>query len=371
MLAEKRIAIVHDGLAGNGEVARVVEEIAGLLPQADVLAAAGKAQPAMRTVGGRTVERSRMPTKRGFRRPSGMLSPFAMRGLDLSSYDIVITSCAGAAKAAGCSDDAVHVCYCYGPTRAIWRYREYARTEMVNPAAGLLLLPVRAGLRRMDAALSLQPDYYVATCRAAAEEIRRCYGRRALVIHPPVDVSGYHRSAADEDYYVLVSPLVAHKRIDAVIAACNSTGSRLLIVGDGPDRRHLEALAGPTVKVVGSQAESEAAELIARCIAVFCFDAEEEFDGMPLKANAAGRPAIALATDTAQETIVDRETGILYEEYSRPAIVEAMKECRARDWNGDVLRKYSRTFDGAAFRSQFAAFLDDILGTEFVQWATA
>ena len=124
------------------------------------------------------------------------------------------------------------------------------------------------------------------------------------------------------DYFLIVSPLLPHKRIDMVIAACNSTGERLLIVGEGPDKQRLEKLAGPTVELLGGRTERETAELLARSEAVFCPDVEEDFDTMPLKANASGRPAISFAAGSALETIDDGESGVLFREYSRPAMVE-------------------------------------------------
>jgi glycosyltransferase involved in cell wall biosynthesis len=156
-----------------------------------------------------------------------------------------------------------------------------------------------------------------------------------------------------------------------VIAACNSADKRLLIVGEGPDRWRLGRLAGPTVELLGNRTESETAELLARCQAVFCFDIEEDFDTMPMKANASGRPAISFAAGSALETIADGESGVLYREYSRPAIVDAMRRCSALDWDANALRLYARQFDIPAFRIKFTAMLEDILGTKAIRKAIA
>lgn len=365
MSSKERIAIVHDGFAPDHEAERVTAEIARLLPHADILSTGCVEERWPHTIRSQEVKRSWMkylPARERLHRQYLLLHPFAIQGMDLSGYSVVISSCEGFAKAARCPVNGVHVCYCHAPARAIWRYHDVARSEQLNSATGLLMLPVRAGLRKIDAASSVKPDYYVARSNQVAREIKRCYGRNAMVIHPPVDVAGYRPSARLEDYFLIVSTLSIHKRIDMIIAACNSTGSRLLIVGDGPDRQRLEELAGPTVTLLGDRTESEIAEMTARCQAVFCVDAEERFDPMPIKANAAGRPAIGFATETAAETIANGESGVLYEECTRPGIVDAMRRCRERNWQTEVLRAYSRRFDCATFRDKFACMLQDILG---------
>ncbi len=193
-----------------------------------------------------------LPARKRFQRQYLALHPLAIRGMHLSGYHLVISSGPGFAKGAPCPDHAVHVCYCHGPTPAIWRHRECGGGEMLSITSALLLMPLRAGLRKIDAASSSQPDYYIASSYMVAGQIKRCYGQNALVIHPPVDTARYHPSAKVEDYYLIVSSLTAQKRIDMVIAACNSRNSRLLIVGDGPDRQRLEVLSGPTVKFLGN-----------------------------------------------------------------------------------------------------------------------
>ena len=370
-----RIAIVHDSFAQHREADRVVEEIGTLLPQADLLSAMCIDERLRQSFESRVVAKTSwmkyLPRADRFHRRFPVLYPLAIRRLDLSGYSIVISSCLGFARAAACPDDAVHLCYCHAPARSLWRDRGFPVSAQRSAGAGLLLLPLLAGLLRIDAALSAQPDYYIAKSGAVAEDIRRCYGRNAFVIYPPIDMSRYHPAATVEDFYLIASPLLSYTRIDAVIAACNSTGSRLLIAGEGPDRRRIETLAGPTVEFLGARTEDEIAQLTASSLAVFCFDSGEDFDTMPLKANAAGRPAIALATSTARETIIDGESGVLYRNCSRPAIVEAMKECTARTWDAEGLRKYSRRFDAAAFRSRFLEMLEDIVGTQSVLRAVA
>jgi len=369
-----RIAIVHDSFAQYGEAERIAEEIAKLTPEADILSALCVDESLtqyLRSRSMKTTWMNHLPAKEQLSRELAVLFPFAIRSLDMSQYSVVISSCAGFAKGVQCRDDAIHLCYCHTVRSAIWRYEEFARTQNKNAAIGLVLEPLRAALRQIDRTSAVQPDYYVAKSHRVAEQIKQCYGRNAYVVHPPIETSRFHSSETHEDYLLIVSELLPHKRIDMVIAACNSMGKRLLIAGDGPDKQRLEALAGPSTKFLRPCTRNQEADLLARSQAVFCPDAEADFDTMPLKANASGRPAISFALGSAFETIANGESGVLCWESSRPAIVEAIDQCCRSPWNSSALATHARSFDVSVFRARFTAVLEDVLGAGSVAGAVA
>jgi glycosyltransferase involved in cell wall biosynthesis len=369
-----RIAIVHDSFAQYGEAERIAEEIAKLAPEADILSALCVDESLtqyLRSRSMKTTWMNHLPAKEQLSRELAVLFPLAIRSLDMSQYSVVISSCAGFAKGVQCREDAIHLCYCHTVRSAIWRYKESARTRKRNPAIGLALEPLRAALRQIDRTSAVQPDYYVAKSHRVAEQIKQCYGRNAYVVYPPIETSRFHSSGTHDDYLLIISELFPHKRIDMVIAACNSMGKRLLIAGDGPDKQRLESLAGPSIKFLGRCNKSQEADLLARSHAVFCPDAEADFDTMPLKANAAGRPAISFATGSAFETIANGESGVLCWESSRPAIVDAIDQCCRSPWGSAGLKAYARSFDVSVFRARFTAVLKDLLGAESITGAVA
>ena len=369
-----RVAIVHDSFAQYGEAERIAEEIAKITPGADILSAVRVDESLSQYLRSRSMKTTWMdhlPAKEQLSRELAVLFPLAIRSLDMSQYSVVISSCAGFAKGVQCREDAIHLCYCHTVRSAIWRYKESERTQKTNAAIGLVLEPLRAALRQIDRSSAVQPDYYVAKSHRVAEQIKQCYGRNAYVVHPPIETSRFHSSEAHDDYLLIVSELLPHKPIDMVIAACNSMGKRLLIAGDGPDRQRLEALAGPSIKFLGPCNKSKEADLLARSQAVFCPDAEADFDTMPLKANASGRPAISFAIGSAFETIVNGESGVLCWELSRPAIVEAIDQCCRSTWDSAALAAYARNFDVSVFRARFTAVLEDVLGAQSVAGALA
>ena len=374
MFLGDRVAIVHESFAQYGEAERIAEEIAKLTPEADILSAVCVDESLTQYLRSRTMKSTwinRLPAKEQLSSQYAILLPLAIRSLDMSQYSVVISSCAGFAKGVQCRDDAVHLCYCHTVNSAIWRYEEFARNQKANAAAGLLLKPLRAALRQIDRTLAVEPDYYVAKSHSVAEQIKQCYGRNAYVVHPPIETSRFHSIETPDDYLLIVSGLFPHKQIDMVIAACNSMSKRLLIVGDGPDKQRLEALAGPSIRFLGPRSESQVSDLLARSQAVFCPDTDADFDTMPLKANASGRPAIAFAAGSAFETIANGESGILCWELSRPAIVEAIEQCCRVTWDPAALAAYARDFDVSVFRARFTDVLEDVLGTRSMIGAVA
>jgi glycosyltransferase involved in cell wall biosynthesis len=299
-----------------------------------------------------------------------LLYPLAIRSLDLSAYDVIISSCVGFAKGAIRDQGALHVCYCHTPTRWIWRFNDYAEREGFNTLKHFMLKSLLRFVRKVDMYTASQPDYYVANSQNVADRIKRYYKRNAFVIHPPVDVSRFHVSNSVGDYLMIVSRLLPYKRIDLAIEACNNLGKELLIIGDGPDRVRLGALAGPTIHLLGWRSDEEVAELLSHCQAVV-FPGEEDFGMVPIEANASGRPVIALAAGGALETVLDGVTGVLYQESSIASLTEAIQRCGEIEWDGGELRAYSRRFDVSVFRDRLVEFLNDVVGSQVVATSTS
>jgi glycosyltransferase involved in cell wall biosynthesis len=364
-LIESRVAIVHDSFAENEQADFVLHELATMLPGADILSALRVDEPLTKDAPSRTLRSTWMrhlPVQESTPREYLVFHPFAIKALDLSQYDVVVSNCGGFAKTAKHAETAVHICYCHATAHFAEHRADRSSEKPANSATHIYLKPLLAGLRHMDVRYSGGPDYYIAKSRVVAEQIKGRYGRNSYVVYPPIDISKYHVRSNVGDHLLIVSSLTPHKRIDLVIAACNSVHKPLLIVGDGPDKARLEALAGPTIQFLGWRTDDELVDLLAHCEAVFCPDVEKEFDAMPLKANASGRPAISYAAGTALETIADGETGVLCRQYSRPAVVDAIESCGRLTWDPALLQAHTRRFDVEAFRGHFATVLNDIVG---------
>jgi glycosyltransferase involved in cell wall biosynthesis len=365
VLPDVKVAIVHDTVAPHRGAEDALEELARMLPNADILSGVSFGTHVSDQLKSRS-QQARwlryLPARKQHYREHVMFRPLAIRAMDLSEYEVIISNCAGFAKGAGQADNAVHVCYCHAPTGLAGRLHNEVAESDSGSANQILLTPVFAGLRALDVRLAAQPDYFVATSKAVAKQIKHLYGRNAFVIYPPVDTSRFHISQDVGSYLLIVSPLLPQKRIDMVIAACNSASKQLVIAGEGPERTRLERLAGPTIRFLGRRTTEEVMDLLSRCEALFCPNTEDDFDTMPIKANASGRPAISLDTGSAREAILDGETGILCSDCSRPGIVEAMDRCASQYWDPDTLSAHARSFDAASFRAKFSSVLSDICG---------
>ena len=365
-----RVAVVHDWLESWRGGERVLAEILRLYPQADLFALVDFLSDADRKalLGKRATTSfiQNMPFAESSFRLWLPLFPRAIESLDLSSYELVISSSHAVAKGVMTHRRQVHICYCFTPMRYAWDLREqYLRqTGFDRGLRGLLVRPVLTRLRAWDRAASARVDHFIAISRHIADRIRRCYGRDSTVIYPPVAVAPDANFGPRGDHYVTVSQLVPYKRIDLIVQAfARLPEHRLVIVGDGPERRRIEATATPNVRFLGRLPERERDQWLATARA-FIFAAEEDFGIAPLEAQALGTPVIAYAGGASSETIVGNEgdtpTGILYREQTSTAIVEALREFErsASRIRPEACRENARRFDVHRFRRDLLAFVD-------------
>jgi glycosyltransferase involved in cell wall biosynthesis len=213
-----------------------------------------------------------------------------------------------------------------------------------------------SGLRWWDRRAAQQPDHYLANSRVVAERIRRFYGREAFVIPPPIDVDRFQPDSVADDYYLVLSRLIPYKRIDLAVEACTRLGRPLVVLGDGPDRRRLESLAGPTVEFLGRVSDATVRRFASRCRALL-FPGEEDFGLTPLEINAAGRPVIAWHGGGALETVIEGVTGLFFREPTSAALAEAIEEFEQYSWDQRGLRRHAEQFSFPVFAARMLDFL--------------
>jgi glycosyltransferase involved in cell wall biosynthesis len=354
-----QIAVVHDYFTQMGGAEKVAEELVRMLPSASLHTTVALPDLMPPTLAGRQVETSWMqhlPRMKQYYRLYFLLYPLAVRSLDLSDYDLVISSSSGYAKGVRTGRDAIHVCYCHTPMRWAWRFDSYSAQETTNVAKRLLLTPMIGGLRKWDKGASRYPDHFVANSQTVADRIQRAYGRTAEVIHPPIDVNRFRPSPEQDDYYLVLARLISYKRIDLAIDACSLLGRRLLVIGDGPDRARLMAKAGPTVQFLNHLSDAEVEHYAARCRALI-FPGEEDFGMAPLEVAAAGRPTIAYRAGGAAETILDGITGTFFDHQDPSHLARAIERFEQQEWSARVLRRHAEGFSIEIFQSRFREFL--------------
>ena len=330
-----------------------------MLPEPSLLATVALPQmmpPRLKDVPVQTSWMQSLPNIENYYRLYFFLYPFAVGSLDLSNYELVISSSSGYAKGVQTSLDAIHVCYCHTPMRWAWNFEAYANRETFGKGQRAFLPVFIRGLRYWDEQAARQPDHFVANSQTVAARIRNIYGRSAEVIHPPIDVDRFHISDVREDYYVVLSRLVSYKRIDLAVQACTQRRRNLVVIGDGPDRANLEGMAGPTVKFVGRAPDREVEKYVARCRALL-FPGEEDFGMAPVEVASAGRPTIAYRAGGAVETVVENETGVFFDEQQPEALGDAIEAFEKLTFSPMALRKHAASFDVSVFRDRFRSFL--------------
>jgi glycosyltransferase involved in cell wall biosynthesis len=286
-----------------------------------------------------------------------LLYPFVFERLDLSGFDLVVSSSSAFAKAVRAPRGGVHVCYCHTPARFLWDYDRYVEHEELGRIVRMALpLAIRV-LRRWDLRTADRPTAYVANSSVVAERIRRTYGREATVVPPPVDVDRFRGLPGEPgDYYLIVSRLNPYKRIHLAIEAFNQLRLPLVVVGEGPHRPALERMAGPTVRFRGYVEDAELGRLLAGCRALV-FPGEEDFGITPLEANACGRPVVAFRAGGALDTIEPGVTGVFFAKPTAESLIEAVEESGKIKWDPIVIRRHASRFDPAAFRNRMAHFV--------------
>src|SRR4051812_41021996 len=273
----RRIALIHDFLLDVRGAERVFAALCDMYPEADLFTAVYDEQGtegwfAHRNVNTSFLQRLR-PTARTFR-PLLPLYPYAMEALDLSAYDVVVSSSSAWAHGVIVGPEAVHVSYCHNPFRYAWNAREQTLAQH-SPVTRAALGVVLQRWRMWDFVAAQRVDRYVANSETTRRRILRYFDREASVLHPPVDTDRFAPVDAPRGGYVVLSELMPHKRIDVAVRAFNDLGLPLTIIGNGPDARRLRRMAGSTVTFTGRVSDAQIAELLATSQALVVTATEE------------------------------------------------------------------------------------------------
>lgn len=349
------VALVHDYLNQRGGAERAVLELAAMFPAAPLYTSLYRRASTFPGFGELDVRASfldRIPVDRRFRMLFA-LYPAAFRSLGAIDAELVISSSSGWAHAVRTAPRAFHAVYCYTPAR--WLYGDY----MAGAPARRAVAPFLGALRRIDVHAARRADLYIAISEIVRERIRRRYGRDAPVVYPPVDVDRFTPSPRGERLLV-VSRLLAYKRVDVVVDAATRAGLGLDVVGVGPALAELRRRAGPTVRFLGRLPDAQITELFQRCLA-FCLPGAEDFGITPVEANAAGKPVVAFAGGGALETIEEGVSGVFFAEHSVEALLDALGRCDAISTSPERIAQQARRFSRAAFRERLTSVLADAI----------
>ena len=359
----QRTALVHHWLVAQRGGERVLEALAEIFPSADLFTLVHDPSQIPASMSHLKLQSSFLQK---FPRASRWypyylpLFPLATERLDLSGYDLVISSDAATMKGVRVDPGSTHICYCYTPMRYIWSgYETYS--SGAGPIKRLALRAIRNPLRQWDFQAAQRVTRFVAISGVVQERILDFYGRTSDIIHPPVETDQFvmpRRPQPPENFFLIVSQLVSYKRVDLIVEAFNRCGMPLVIIGDGPQRARLERLANPNIRFLGFQPQPTIVEHMQQCQA-FIFAGEEDFGIVMAEAQACGRPVIAFAKGGALDIVDDGSTGILFEEQSADSLLDGLERFRRMHFDPITLRASALRFRRQRFLAEFSELLDE------------
>jgi glycosyltransferase involved in cell wall biosynthesis len=361
MSSPTKIAIVHDWLVGMRGGEKVLEVLCELYPQATIFTLVHRKGHLSPRIEGMKIVTSflqDMPLGKVHYRHYLPLFPLAIRQLNLSGFDLVISSSHAAAKAARAPKGSLHICYCHTPMRYIWdQYDQYFGKDRASLTTRIGAALFRNYLRNWDVATAKRVDFFIANSQNVRRRIQRIYGRDSDVIFPPVDTGRFQSHAAGRDFYLVVSALVKYKRVDIAVEAFNTLGLPLMIAGSGEQLKSLKAAAKPNISFLGWKSDEELASLFGNCKALV-FPGEEDFGIVPVEAMAAGRPVVAFGAGGLLETVVEGTTGTFFGEQTAESLAAAVKRMETMAFDEAAIRSHARQFDRTVFKKKIADYID-------------
>lgn len=362
-----KVAIVHDWLLTIGGAEKVLKDLHELFPEAPIYTLIydeARAPSWTQSCDIRTSLLQRIPFGRRVYKHLLPIMPHVWENVDLTEYDLVISSSMSCCKGVITSSDAVHVSYCHSPTRYLWDM-SFSYMESKNFLIRTLMFLLFKSLRTWDYSAAQRVDFFVANSNFIASRIKKFYKRDSEVIYPGVDKKlsyGENIGASDDPFYLIVARLVDYKRIDLAIKACNELQRKLVIVGSaGEEAKKLQSIAGPTIEFKGRISDSEIAHLFENARA-FLFPGLEDFGIAPVEAMQAGLPVIAYGRGGALETVLDGKTGVVFSEQSVESLCAALKkfESDGVEWSKDRIMEHAKQFSTENFKTMFSDFIEEV-----------
>ena len=369
-----KVAVVHEWLLVEAGAEKVLGEILKMFPEADLYCLLDfLPEPERTCIGHRTTSTSfiqRLPFAREKYRWYLPLMPLAVEQFDLSGYDLVISSNYAVAKGVITGPDQLHISYIHSPMRYAWdlQFQYLRQSKLDHGVKSWFARWLLHKMRLWDSRTAHGMDFCVANSHFVARRIRKIYGREATVIHPPVATDFFTPGQEKkEGFYLTASRLVPYKHVDLLVRAFDRMPEKkLIVVGSGPEKARLKALAGSNVTITG-QLTAEHLRHYMRRARAFLFAAEEDFGIAPLEAQACGTPVIAYGRGGARETVSPLDangnglpTGLFFFKQTVDSVVEAVHlfEKEQEAFSAAACREKAMCFTAEAFRKNFETFVN-------------
>lgn len=363
-MRKPRVALVHDWMVSSGGAEKALYQLHQIWPEAPIFTAAYSPEkfPEFADADVRPTWLNRIPLAKTKHQLFPVLRGWAFKSLNLSDYDIVISSSSAEAKYVRTGKHTLHICYCHTPIRYYWSdydwYLAHPPFGRLNTVARAVLPLIINSLRRMDYKGAQRVGVYIANSENVQKRISTYYRRQSTVIYPPVATKHFPLSTKHGDYYLIVGRQVAYKRLDLAIDAFNELGLPLKISGVGEEISKQQPRAKANIEFLGRVPDADLADLYGKAKG-FIFPAEEDFGIVPVEAMASGTPVIAYGQGGLLESVVDGVTGIFFKEQTVKGLVEAVKRFEKMKFDPEKVHHQAEKFDEAVFRRKILTKVRD------------
>lgn len=367
-----KIALVHDWVTSLRGGEKVLEALCELYPNADLHTLVYKEGTTNTTIENRRIVPSLLQKMPWGVKRYGMylpLLPLFAEMIDLSAYDLVISSSHAVAKNVRTKREATHISYIHSPMRYIWEMFDEYFDRYFNKLPSVLYITLNAAIklavkpwRWWDAYTAKRIDHILTNSDFVGKRVERYYNRKATTIYPPVDVDEFipKHKVDKEDFYIVVGALVPYKRVDLVVDAFNESGRRLVVVGKGAQRAKLEGTAKKNIEFKGFLPREEMIALL-HCAKAFIYPQVEDFGITAVEAQAAGTPVIAYDVGGAKETVIAGETGLFFSEQTPQSLNQAIERFEETTFHqGDLIRNAER-FSKERFKEQVSQVVENTI----------
>ncbi len=360
-----KVAIVHDWFNEEGGSEKVVKEIIACFPDADIFCLFDFFDNEKRTkyLAGKSTKTSfiqYIPFAKKFYRFLFPFFPRAIEGLDLSTYDLIISSSFCVSKGVLKSGKQLHICYCHSPVRYAWDLRNDYLNEVKGPFTKKVFNYFLDRLKKWDIESSKSVDFFIANSQNVKKRIRENYGREAIVIYPPVNINSFTYTADKKNYYFSISRLVAYKKTELIVRAfAKLPHLQLEVGGSGPKFKRLQRIATPNVTLLG-YIDSQTKKTKIENAKAFIGAANEDFGITMVEAQSSGTPVIVPYMGGYIETVLET-TGLFFKKQSVEDIVDAITtfEKQNKLYQPSDFRNNVERFNVSRFKNEFILFVND------------
>ncbi len=357
-----KIALAHEMLVKLGGAERVLKELSDLYPKAPIYTLFHDAKKTDEwfsarggsVLGGKNKKIHPSKLQKWFKlgiRPKFLLThmPKAVESFNFSNFDVVISSSSAFMHGIKTNSHTKHICYCHSPMRYAWDYtHEYTKNH--SKLMQFLIANKLNKIRQWDFLTSDRPDIIIANSRHVQKRIQKYWKKDSIVVYPPVDVKRFTPQKNHEDYFLIVSALTPFKKIDLAIHTFNKIGRKLIIIGEGAQRKYLESIAKDNIEFFGYKDDHVTRDYIENCRA-FIFPGEEDFGITPVEAMSAGKPVLAYGVGGVTESVQAGISGEFFYKPTSDSLEDGLARLLANEksYNPATIRSIAEQFDQSVF----------------------